>query len=148
MLQQGGCASYPIPLAISMYSLIHHWSCWLMHHTHGVWEGLLAKCRTALAPLVCCSTAHVPDCISVVYRLQGCYFLGKALWDKGHGDLMDLLQHHGKKHGQVQLTADELGLRCTTTQHTNRVPASTEVSILHILLFLIQLSIHRRCLAC
>jgi hypothetical protein len=29
------------------------------------------------------------------------YFLGKALWDKGHGHMMDLLQAHQAKHGQV-----------------------------------------------
>lgn len=34
--------------------------------------------------------------------MQGAYFLGKALWDKGHGDLMDLLQAHEAKHGQVR----------------------------------------------
>jgi hypothetical protein len=27
--------------------------------------------------------------------------LGKALWDKGHGHMMDLLQAHEAKHGQV-----------------------------------------------
>ncbi|WIA40367.1 hypothetical protein OEZ86_013731 [Tetradesmus obliquus] len=40
----------------------------------------------------------------VVCRLhchKGAYFLGKALWDKGHGDMMALLQDHEAKHGQV-----------------------------------------------
>lgn len=31
--------------------------------------------------------------------MQGCYFLGKALWDKGHSRLMDLLAAHNSKQG-------------------------------------------------
>jgi hypothetical protein len=33
--------------------------------------------------------------------LQGAYFLGKALWDKGHGEMMELLAAHEAKHSQV-----------------------------------------------
>jgi digalactosyldiacylglycerol synthase len=40
---------------------------------------------------------------------KGCYFLGKALWDKGHGELMDLLMEHGKNYGQVPVDVFGVG---------------------------------------
>eukprot|EP00879_Flechtneria_rotunda_P010803 GHRR01011289.1.p1 GENE.GHRR01011289.1~~GHRR01011289.1.p1 ORF type:complete len:484 (+),score=165.02 GHRR01011289.1:149-1600(+) len=40
---------------------------------------------------------------------KGCYFLGKALWDKGHGELMSLLEAHARKHGQ-QVPVDVYGV--------------------------------------
>jgi hypothetical protein len=51
--------------------------------------------------------AEVVTSTYAIDATQGAYFLGKALWDKGHAALMDLLEAHAG-------SSKDAGLMCTT----------------------------------
>eukprot|EP00775_Hariotina_reticulata_P005176 gene5176-5414_t len=74
-------------------------------HCHKVIQ--LSELAKHLARSTTCNVHGVSAKFLAVGR-KGCYFLGKALWDKGHGQLMDLLQRHDKQHKQ-QVAVDVFG---------------------------------------